>query len=212
MYVLNTYKQQWFIHTYICICRCHGKGVLEIKCPQSLTEKSFQQMCETPSFCLEKRNGEMRLKKDHEYYFQVQAQLHIVEAAYCDFMVWSPQPEPPHIERIYPDATFFDLNLSNVIQLLKLCIIPEIVGKLFTVPRTEPRPALQTVPSNGIGCYCCEPDDGDMLVCLSGKCTRVRFHKKCLRLDKVKKNWKCIECTKVCNKEKRDKKKSKENS
>ena len=84
--------------------RCHGKGVLEIKCPELLTKNTFESLLDKPAFCL-KREGElMKLKEDHEYFYQVQAQMHVVEASYCDFMVWSPK-EPPHIERIFPDTS-----------------------------------------------------------------------------------------------------------
>ena len=190
-------------------CRCHGKGVLEVKCPFNLTTKSFAEMCATPSFCLKEEGGVRSLKTEHEYFYQVQAQMHIAEAEYCDFVVWSPR-EPMHVERILPDSNFFDSALNNVQQVIKLCILPELVGKIVTVPKIDKKLVYSNSDSvkNGIGCYCCEEDDDDMLLCKSGRCNRVRFHRKCLRLDKTPKTWRCCDCTRLLNNEKREKKKA----
>ena len=39
-------------------------------------------------FCLvREENGEMKLDRKHSYFFQVQGQIHIMEAEYCDFVV-----------------------------------------------------------------------------------------------------------------------------
>ena len=57
-------------------CLCCGKGTLEIKCPYSCREQSFEQVATKKSFCLEQdKTGHLIIKKDHEYYHQVQMQM-----------------------------------------------------------------------------------------------------------------------------------------
>ena len=73
-------------------CDCCGLGVLEIKCPFSCTNKSFTEPSrDDAQFCLTvNEDSFFELKKAHEYYYQVQAQMKLTGACYCDFVVWSP--------------------------------------------------------------------------------------------------------------------------
>lgn len=67
-------------------CDCHGTGVCEIKCPQSKQQELSLRMCAgQPGFCLIKDGDSVQLDRNHPYYYQVQAQLHIVDVQYCDF-------------------------------------------------------------------------------------------------------------------------------
>ena len=50
-------------------CLCCGKGTLEIKCPYSCREQSFEEVAKKKLFCLEQGDaGHLILKKDHDYY------------------------------------------------------------------------------------------------------------------------------------------------
>ena len=135
-----------YINTYILYFRCHGKGILEIKCPERLTSKSLGEMCESADFCLKKGDKGLELKTDHDYFYQIQAQLHVVEASYCDFMVWAPHEH--FIQRIMPDSEFFDEALARVEKMIKCCIVPELVGKYYSVPRYDPKQQQNT---NNVG-------------------------------------------------------------
>ena len=70
-------------------CDC---SVLEIKCPFSCTNKSVTEAIrDDAQFCLTiNEDSSFELKKAHEYYYQVQAQMKLTGACYCDFAVWSP--------------------------------------------------------------------------------------------------------------------------
>lgn len=35
-------------------------------------------------------NGNLQLPKQHEYYYQVQAEMTTFKVDYCDFIVWAP--------------------------------------------------------------------------------------------------------------------------
>jgi hypothetical protein len=39
--------------------------------------------------CIYLKNGNLKLKNSHDYYFQVQRQLEISERQYCYFVVWT---------------------------------------------------------------------------------------------------------------------------
>ena len=57
-------------------CLCCGKGTLEIKCPYSCREQSFEEVAKKKTFCLKQGDtGHLILKKDHDYYHQVQLQM-----------------------------------------------------------------------------------------------------------------------------------------
>ncbi|KAL1279246.1 hypothetical protein QQF64_025919 [Cirrhinus molitorella] len=57
-------------------------------------------------FCLIKDGDEVILDRSHGYYYQVQAQLHITDYEYCDFVVWN--CKDIFVERISPDMGFWD--------------------------------------------------------------------------------------------------------
>ena len=87
-------------------------GIVEVKCLEILKRHTIQEFI--GSF----KNGEISdkvkrqcfhidginlvLKKSHSYYFQVQLQLLITEAKYCDFNLYSNVGDG-NIERIYKD-------------------------------------------------------------------------------------------------------------
>ena len=69
-------------------CSCCGCGVLEIKCPYSCKDKSFEVRADEHSFFLkEDDSGNLHLKESHPYYCQVQLQMKLYGAHYCDFVV-----------------------------------------------------------------------------------------------------------------------------
>ncbi|XP_039282190.1 uncharacterized protein LOC120350929 [Nilaparvata lugens] len=58
-----------------------GDNLIEVKCPKSAENLTISEaVIKVKSFCLEKlRCGNVRLKKNHNYYYQVQGQLHVAE-------------------------------------------------------------------------------------------------------------------------------------
>lgn len=70
--------------------------LLEIKCPYTLRNhnpKDFETALphkRLSSFCLKhNEKGEIMLKREHEYYDQVQMCMGLTEMTECDFFVWS---------------------------------------------------------------------------------------------------------------------------
>lgn len=71
-------------------CDCHAMGVLEVKAPISLQNSTLiEKSKEDSAFCLQEVGGNLSLK-DHQYLCQVQSQIHLTQASYCDFVIWGP--------------------------------------------------------------------------------------------------------------------------
>ena len=62
-------------------------------------------LSEISSFLCLSTEGGIKLAHSHNYYFQVQGQLAITGAQWCDFYVYTPIES--HIERIVPDRDFW---------------------------------------------------------------------------------------------------------
>jgi hypothetical protein len=64
-----------------------------------------------------------RLKENHQYYDQVQGQLHVLNAAACDFVVWT--KKDISIVRVMKDCTWTP-NMSKLINFYFDKVIPQI--------------------------------------------------------------------------------------
>ena len=111
-------------------CQCCGNGLLEIKCPFVLKDKTITEQLLNSNFCLEEVNGQLMLKRDHAYYYQVQCQLAVSEASYCDFFLWSKKEH--YMERIYFDEIFWNQKVAKAENFFINCILPELFCKWFT--------------------------------------------------------------------------------
>lgn len=189
-------------------------GVLEVKAPSSLQNSTLMEKSkEDSTFCLQEVEGKLSLRRDHQYFYQVQTKIHLTQASYCDFAVWGPgeggNGEIP-IERILPDTDFFDTMCEKVHTFVQKCIIPELVAKVFTAPILAT--SHTTKPSEGKGCYCGVPvlHNDDRLECKSRVCKRQYIHKSCLKLDPTHlkmSSWKCSDCMREIAKQKSDNRK-----
>ena len=62
---------------------------------------TVEQASQRADFCCTLVDGQVKLKKDHAYYYQVQGQLAITGARWCDFFIWI--GTSVHLERVYAD-------------------------------------------------------------------------------------------------------------
>ena len=66
---------------------CCGEGLVEVKCPAVSESSTLREKALQGSFRLEIHEDQLRLKKDHAYYFQCQLQLFTTEREFCDCCV-----------------------------------------------------------------------------------------------------------------------------
>ena len=66
-------------------------SLVVVKCPINALSKPFEALSrEEETFFLKEERGMLKLSKDHDYYFEVQADMKICERQWCYFVVWSP--------------------------------------------------------------------------------------------------------------------------
>ena len=64
-------------------------GLVEVKCPETKYRVSPLDACSDPKFYLHEIAGKPQLKRDHNYYAQVQGQVGVTHAKWCDFIIYS---------------------------------------------------------------------------------------------------------------------------
>ena len=87
-------------------------GLVEIKNPYSARNLTLEEAMKTPTFCLEHKDGLFRLKRRHDYFYQVQCQLYCTKRDWCDFVVRT--EKDLHVERIHKDSTWWDGGIHNL--------------------------------------------------------------------------------------------------
>ena len=65
--------------------------IIEIKCPYSVRDLEIEEACATSDFYCTLNNGLFQLKRNHQYYHQIQGTMAITNAHACDFVVWTPK-------------------------------------------------------------------------------------------------------------------------
>lgn len=80
-------------------------GLLEVKCPETKFLVTPLDACSDSSFCCENVDGQCKLKITHPYYAQVQGQMGITGAKWCDFVVYT--KKGMSIERIPFDPQYW---------------------------------------------------------------------------------------------------------
>lgn len=67
-------------------------SIIEIKCPFSIRDFTPENAYkENKIKYLEQKDDKLSLKKSHDYFYQVQGQLHITQRKFCYFVVWTPK-------------------------------------------------------------------------------------------------------------------------
>lgn len=96
------------------VCEDGTSGLLEVKCPYSARDLTINDACMIAGFCLTKSNHDdtVSLNQDHQYYFQVQGQLLVTGAEFCDFVVFT--KNDLFIQRIKPDVKFMQDMLDRL--------------------------------------------------------------------------------------------------
>jgi len=109
----------------ICQCSCHGKFLIEIKCPYRHKEHSSIDECINldTSFCL---NEKKVLKESHKYFSQVQMQMLVFGIKFCHFVVWG--PKFCHGVVVNFDESFTE-NIPKLVDFHKKHIAHELVTR-----------------------------------------------------------------------------------
>lgn len=104
-----------------------NKGLVEVKCPSSAQAVSPEEAVKRKiiKYC-DLVDGDLILKKNHSYHYQIQGQLHITGKEFCIFVVWT--PHGMSLERIQKDDEFWYSKMETQLKNFYLkCILPEII-------------------------------------------------------------------------------------
>lgn len=98
------------------VCDDGQSGIMEVKCPFSIRDWTIETALESyarkSTLFLEKKDNEILLKRNHAYWYQVQGQLLVSGAKFCDFITFTRQDLV--IERIYPDVNTMSMMLEKL--------------------------------------------------------------------------------------------------
>ena len=178
-------------------CVCHGSGLLEIKCPYKFKDMSIPEMSLAKDSCLD---SDLSLKRNHPYYTQVQHQLYVTGASFCDFLVWLPSGS--HVCTVFPDAEYARESVPKLTKFWTSHILPELVSRnLETGSR-----AAQTEHTHH--CSCGSVDAVPMIGCDDANCPHQWYHYECVGIKKTPRasTWYCPMCRSANTKAKRQRK------
>ena len=87
--------------------------------------------CEDPSFHCYYHNGGFHLKRNHQYYHQVQLQLFvgIEKHNWCDFVVYITKGIA--VERIWLDPEWCKCSITELDSFYEAYMLPEILSPLY---------------------------------------------------------------------------------
>lgn len=109
------------------------KWGMEIKSPLSKAGMTVDEACKSKNFFLEKlTDGTVKLKRNHDYYYQIQRQLYCsnINLKGIVFVVYFGEDRPLFIEYIYPDnSTWFNDFLPKIYFFYRGALFPEILTK-----------------------------------------------------------------------------------
>lgn len=113
-------------------------AIVEIKCPSSASNFSPTEAIDKKKidFCTIDgyNSNKIKLKRNHNYFYQVQGQLQITDRKYCIFIVWTPKGLA--YEKIEKDNEFWNSVVSKLEEFYFKCILPELIDP--RLPRNLP--------------------------------------------------------------------------
>lgn len=131
-------------------------GIVEVKCPSTGSNMTPDQLIADKkgvvgSFWKQSKTGTQNINKRHQYYFQIQGQLHISRRKYCIFAIWTPLGLK--LEKIAKDNGFWREEMVSKLEKFYLnCLLPELVDprKNRSMPIREPQYIIDALDSRNL--------------------------------------------------------------
>lgn len=101
-----------------------------MKCPSAHKGRTSEDACTDKKFCCELVGNEVRLKRKHAYYYQVQGLLGVTGYKWCDFVVYTNHETPGcdmTVERIDFDEGFWTGMLPGLLYFYERAVVPELL-------------------------------------------------------------------------------------
>jgi hypothetical protein len=112
-------------------CSCHGSGLLEVKNPYTHRCSTIPTYASEANSCLTHLDGSIQLKRNHDYFSQIQLQMYVTELDYCDFVVktLATGDDGIFIQRVFYEFDFTSDLVSKLVTFFTKCLIPIIFDK-----------------------------------------------------------------------------------
>lgn len=107
-----------------CVHCAPTQGLLEIKCPSVHRNVTPEEACTDPTFFCHLNNGQVTLKKNHIYFYQIQGQMAVTGRQWCDFFVWTLKGHS--IERVHFDPNLWSDMARKLAQFYTNAMVPEL--------------------------------------------------------------------------------------
>ncbi|XP_055923307.1 uncharacterized protein LOC129953839 [Eupeodes corollae] len=111
-------------------CDCCGEMPVEVKCPFCLKDGDVATFLSSSSCPIIKENGEWRISKQHQYYWQIQMQCAILKSDYCIFCIYSPFFKG--ILKVPFDKLFFDSEVLKTDLYFKNIVLRELLARYYS--------------------------------------------------------------------------------
>ena len=108
-----------------------GAKLVEVKCPFKHRDKTIEEACHDPTFCIELKDGVFQLKRHHHYYYQVTGQLGITGVSTGYFVVWT--QADIFIEEIVLDKDVWSTMQDTLKHFYYDCFGSKILDRLCTM-------------------------------------------------------------------------------
>ena len=116
-------------------------GCLEVKCPLAFVDITIEEAAATKAkFCLKLVDGFLALKENHEYYYQVQIQMHVTHREFADFVVWSPCSDL-YVTRVFYHRAFAEAAVAKMKEFYFRKFLPALLC-LFLTPEARTAPTV----------------------------------------------------------------------
>ena len=77
-------------------------------------------------FYLHKKDGNICLKENHSYYYQIQGQMFCSQLKRVDFVVWFGNDLPLHVQTVTFDDKFWQKALPSIDYFYRRALVPEL--------------------------------------------------------------------------------------
>lgn len=106
-----------------------NEGLVEVKCPSSVFGIDPDSAIQGKKLKCFKLNGsQVEMNQNHDWYYQVQGQLHIARKKVCLFAVWTGPDFPLKVVWVTKDDVFWqEKMLPKLVRFYNDCLIPEIL-------------------------------------------------------------------------------------
>ncbi|RVE40146.1 hypothetical protein evm_015204 [Chilo suppressalis] len=102
------------------------EGIVEMKCPYSARNMDVEQAIIQKKIKFWKIDG--LLNTNHDWYFQIQGQLHISQKNVCLFAVWTGQEFAIKTTKITRDDVFWTTKMEpKLVEFYNKCLLPELI-------------------------------------------------------------------------------------